>query len=241
MQTVLLADDEGSLRQALALIIERAGYRCVEARNGAEALELIGRERPDLVVLDVMMPELDGFEVIERIRATDQRLPILMLSAKADIVDKRTGFRLGADDYMAKPFNEEEFVLHIGALLRRGAAERLAGAPTSSAPAGGADGRRELRAAGLYVDLLHRRVELEGEPVALTPREFDILAVLASEPGRAFTSTELVELIWGPDFTHDAISIPVYIRRLRKKLEADPADPSYIQTVRQVGYRLVAP
>ncbi len=262
-QTILLADDERSLRQALALIIEQAGFTCVEAGNGTEALALARSLHPDLVVLDVMMPGLDGFEVVERIRAFDQDLPILMLSAKADIVDKKTGFRLGADDYMAKPFNEEEFVLRLRALLRRrtlrardGAGEGAArsaeatGAAASAASAGkagevgaagpAADESRRLCIGDLAIDLLYRRVSIAGEPVALTPKEFDILATLASEPGRPFTPVELVGLIWGPDFTGDSISIPVYIRRLRKKMEPDPSDPVFIQTVHQVGYRLIA-
>ena len=253
-QTILLADDERSLRQALALIIEQAGFTCVEAGNGTEALALARSLHPDLVVLDVMMPGLDGFEVVERIRAFDQDLPILMLSAKADIVDKKTGFRLGADDYMAKPFNEEEFVLRLRALLRRrtlrardGAGEGaaiVASAPGTACATGiagrAADESRRLCIGDLAIDLLYRRVSIAGEPVALTPKEFDILATLASEPGRPFTPVELVGLIWGPDFTGDSISIPVYIRRLRKKMEPDPSDPVFIQTVHQVGYRLIA-
>lgn len=244
---VLVADDDEGLRQALGMIVRGAGYACVTAANGAQAVELVARERPDVAVLDVMMPGLDGFEAVERIRALDADLPLLMLSAKADIVDKRVGFRLGADDYMAKPFNEDELLLRIQALLRR-ARPRTAGpaSPNPQVGAGveagagvGAAGTR-LEVGGLEVDLLHRRVSVDGLPVALTPREFDILATLAAEPGRTFTSSELIALIWGADFVGDAISIPVYIRRLRKKVEANPSEPQYIQTVRQVGYRMIA-
>lgn len=238
---VLVADDDEGLRQALGMIVRGAGYACVTAANGAQAVELVARERPDVAVLDVMMPGLDGFEAVERIRALDADLPLLMLSAKADIVDKRVGFRLGADDYMAKPFNEDELLLRIQALLRRArprAAESASPNPQVGAGAGAAGTRLEV--GGLEVDLLHRRVSVDGLPVALTPREFDILATLAAEPGRTFTSSELIALIWGADFVGDAISIPVYIRRLRKKVEANPSEPQYIQTVRQVGYRMIA-
>lgn len=235
---VLVADDDEGLRQALGMIVRGAGYACVTAANGAQAVELVARERPDVAVLDVMMPGLDGFEAVERIRALDADLPLLMLSAKADIVDKRVGFRLGADDYMAKPFNEDELLLRIQALLRR-ARPRAAEAPACPRAGTGAAGTR-LEVGGLEVDLLHRRVSVDGLSVSLTPREFDILATLAAEPGRTFTSSELIALIWGADFVGDAISIPVYIRRLRKKIEANPSEPQYIQTVRQVGYRMIA-
>lgn len=237
---ILVADDDEGLRQALRMIVQAAGYACVVAENGAQAVELAARERPDVAVLDVMMPGLDGFEAVERIRAADPDVPILMLSAKADIVDKKVGFRLGADDYMAKPFNEDELVLRIQALLRRSHARAGGPAPAAGAAPSPAGAGTRLAVGDLAVDLLHRRVTVGGQAVALTPREFDILATLAADPGRTFASAELIALIWGPDFVGDSISIPVYIRRLRKKLEANPSEPEYIQTVHQVGYRVIA-
>ncbi len=238
---VLVADDDEGLRRALAMIVRGAGYTCVVAENGAQAVEAVRRDRPDVAVLDVMMPGLDGFEAVERIRAFDADVPLLMLSAKADIVDKKVGFRLGADDYMAKPFNEDELLLRIQALLRR---SRLRADGQASASSAGAadpsDARTRLAVGDLAIDLLHRRASVRGKAVSLTPREFDILATLACEPGRTFAPAELIALIWGPDFVGDAISIPVYIRRLRKKLEVNPSEPEYIQTVHQLGYRVIA-
>lgn len=233
-QRVLVADDDEALRQALSMIVEGAGYECLVACDGVQAVELVAREHPDVVVLDVMMPGLDGFEAVERIRALDEDLPVLMLSAKADIVDKKVGFRLGADDYMGKPFSEDELVLRIQALLRRRSPKTQRG-PGQQQVHG-----THLAVGGLEIDLLHRHASLSGQLVSLTPKEFDILATLASEPGRTFSPAELIALIWGPDFVGDSISIPVYIRRLRKKIEKDPSDPEYIQTVHQVGYRVIA-
>ena len=233
---ILLADDEESLRRALSMILEAAGFRCLVASDGVQAIDIVARDKPDLAVLDVMMPKLDGFEAIERIRAIDPEIPILMLSAKADIVDKKVGFRLGADDYMAKPFNEEEFLLRIQALLRR----REQRTPTAERETASKTAQSTSLVIGdLEIDLLHRHASIRGTQVALTPKEFDILAVLASQPGRTFTPAELISCIWGPDFVDGAISIPVYIRRLRKKIEINPSEPDYLQTIHQIGYRLI--
>ena len=234
MATVLIADDDASLRRAMVLIVCAAGFRCLEAKTGEEALRLIRAERPDVVVLDVMMPGLDGFEVCEQVRRHDQDTAILMLSAKTDIVDKKTGFRLGADDYLAKPFNEEELVLRIEALLRR----RRRGAQPS------ADGQERrltmgvVRVGELAIDFEKRSVRVGTRTAQLTPHEFDVLAVLAGEPGRVFTSEELITRIWGSEYAGESISIPVYVRRIRKKIEPDPSNPVYLLTVYHMGYRL---
>ncbi|WP_302962531.1 response regulator transcription factor [uncultured Adlercreutzia sp.] len=226
---VLVADDDATLRRTTAELLERHGYDCVQARHGEEALSLCLSVKPDLVVLDVMMPKLDGFEVLSRLREVDSVTPVLFLSAKGDIVDKRTGFHLGADDYMVKPFLAEELLLRAEAILRR--QEVLSGS-------------REAHQAGsvtvgeLTVDLRHGEVMVGGRKVDLTPKERRIMCVLAEHQGRTFTRDELIEAVWGAEYVSSSISIPVYMRNLREKLEPDPTAPVYLQTVWGQGYRL---
>lgn len=226
---ILIADDEESLREAVRIILNRAGYRVVYASDGAQAVSLFGKERPDLAILDIMMPWLDGFEACERIRRISPEVPVLMLTAKSDIVDKRTGFRSGADDYVTKPFDDEELLLRVEALLRRRERSR---AQTPS-PVG-----QSVTIGKLRIDPRGCEVTVDGRPVALTPKEFRILAVMAESPGKVFTREDLIDMVWGADFEAGAISIPVYIRRIRAKVEEDPSDPQIVQTVWGFGYRL---
>lgn len=227
--TVLLADDDASLREALVRMLEEDGYRCLEASDGAEALTLIGAASPDLVVLDVMMPKMDGFEVCERMRRTDAATPVLFLSAKGDIVDKRTGYRMGADDYIAKPFSGEELRLRVSALLRR--AKLPLGQSVSQQ-------RDRLAMGGLTVDFRSGDVSVDGKRIGLTPKESRIVRTLAEHPGEVFSKEDLIRAIWGEEYLDGSISISVYVRRIREKLEADPANPRYVQTVWRYGYRL---
>ncbi|WP_197735979.1 response regulator transcription factor [Arabiibacter massiliensis] len=225
---VLLADDDQSLRTATARLLEEAGFRCLEAVDGADALERYEEERPDLVILDVMMPKVDGFEVCERIRAKDKATPVLMLTAKGDIVDKRVGYRMGADDYLVKPFSGEELALRVGALLRR--SRELAGERTPA--------RRTVVVGDVEIDVVRGEALVAGEKVELTPKESRILAVLAEHPGEVFDRDDLVRAVWGEEYVGTQISIPVYIRKLREKLEDNPSEPVCIQTVWGMGYRL---
>lgn len=225
---VLLADDEPSLLDALEIILRDAGFDVICAKDGREAIRLFKMEAPDIVVLDVMMPHVNGFEACEAIRRVNPDVPVLMLSAKGDIVDKKSGFRAGADDYVTKPFNDEEILLRLEALLRR---LRLRSSE-------GPKLMEKVTIGGLVIDPRRHEVSVDGCVVGLTPKEFQILALMADHPGQVFSNEELIESIWGKEYEDEAISIPVYVRRIRKKIEKDPSEPEYLQTVWRVGYKL---
>jgi DNA-binding response OmpR family regulator len=224
-QTILLVDDEDSVQKLLAYPLERDGYHVLPARDGEEALTRFAEEHVDLVVLDLMLPRLDGLQVCRRLRAQSS-VPIIMLTARGDELDKVMGLELGADDYITKPFSIREFRSRVRALLRRAAAPRH-------------DPRREeiISADGLSIDLAARTVERDDRPVALTYVEFELLRVLVSNRGRAFTRQELLEELWGGSEYRDPRTIDVHVRHLREKLEHDPKEPELIVTVRSVGYR----
>jgi DNA-binding response OmpR family regulator len=223
--TILLVDDEDSVQKLLAYPLEREGYRVVQARDGEEALARFAAEHFDLVVLDIMLPRLDGLEVCKRLRATSM-VPIIMLTARDDELDKVLGLELGADDYITKPFSIREFRSRVRALLRRAAAPRR-------------DVREDevIASNGLTIDLARRVVEVEGRPVQLTYVEFELLRILASHPGRVYTRQMLLEALWGGSDYREPRTIDVHVRHLREKLERDPREPELIFTVRGVGYR----
>ncbi len=223
--TILLVDDEEAVQKLLTYPLERDGHRVVQAHDGEEALVRFAAERIDLVVLDIMLPRLDGLEVCKRLRATSS-VPIIMLTARDDELDKVVGLELGADDYITKPFSIREFRSRVRALLRRAAAP-----PTEPA------GRERIEIDALVIDLGRRAVELRGEPVGLTYVEFELLRTLAASPGRVFSRQALLESLWGGADYRDPRTIDVHVRHLREKLERDPRDPEYIFTVRGVGYR----
>ena len=224
--TILLVDDEDSIQKLLAYPLEREGYRVLQARDGEEALERFASERVDLVVLDIMLPKLDGLEVCKRLRANGSTVPIIMLTAKSEEIDKVLGLELGADDYITKPFSIREFRSRVRALLRRAAVSRQVDE----------DGE-VISAEGLTIDLARRLVEVEGKRVQLTYVEFELLRILASNPGRVYSRRMLLEALWGGADYREPRTIDVHVRHLREKLEHDPADPEYILTVRGVGYR----
>lgn len=228
MTKIMLADDEQSLCDALEIILHDAGYDVCVARDGRQAVEVFRRELPDLAILDVMMPRLDGFEVCSEIRDLLPDTPVLMLSAKGDIVDKKIGFRAGADDYVVKPFNDEELLLRVEALLRR-RSRGDAAAPVLM---------RRVQIGDLAIDPRRCEVVVRGRVIGLTPKEFQILALMADNPGKVFTREDLIENIWGEEYETGSISIPVYVRRIREKIEDDPSNPMYLQTVWRFGYRL---
>jgi DNA-binding response OmpR family regulator len=223
--TILLVDDEDSIQKLLAYPLEREGYRVLQARDGEEALERFASERVDLVVLDIMLPKLDGLEVCKRLRA-ESEVPIIMLTARDDELDKVLGLELGADDYITKPFSIREFRSRVRALLRRASVSRQVDE----------DGEL-ISAEGLTIDLARRLVEVEGKRVQLTYVEFELLRILASNPGRVYSRRMLLEALWGGADYREPRTIDVHVRHLREKLERDPADPEYILTVRGVGYR----
>jgi DNA-binding response OmpR family regulator len=223
--TILLVDDEDSIQKLLAYPLEREGYRVLQARDGEEALERFASERVDLVVLDIMLPKLDGLEVCKRLRA-ESEVPIIMLTARDDELDKVLGLELGADDYITKPFSIREFRSRVRALLRRAAVSRQVDE----------DGEL-ISAEGLTIDLARRLVEVGGRRVQLTYVEFELLRILASHPGRVYSRRMLLEALWGGADYREPRTIDVHVRHLREKLERDPGVPEYILTVRGVGYR----
>jgi DNA-binding response OmpR family regulator len=224
--TILLVDDEDAVQKLLTYPLEREGFRVVQARDGEEALERFASEHVDLVVLDVMLPKLDGLEVCKRLRASSA-VPIIMLTARDDELDKVLGLELGADDYITKPFSIREFRSRVRALLRRAAT-----------PPRGAFGADEVLAVdGLKIDVGRRTVEVRGQPVQLTYVEFELLRTLASHPGRVYSRRMLLEALWGGADYREPRTIDVHVRHLREKLESDPREPEYIFTVRGVGYR----
>jgi len=222
--TILLVDDEEAVQKLLTYPLERDGYRVVSALDGAEALDRFKRERVDLVVLDLMLPKLDGLEVCKRLRASSQ-VPIIMLTARDDELDKVLGLELGADDYITKPFSIREFRSRVKALLRRAAL----------APVG--EETERIFTDGLVIDLGRRAVEVGGKPVQLTYMEFEILRTMAAHPGRVYSRRALLQEIWGDADYRDPRTIDVHVRHLREKLESDPRSPRLILTVRGAGYR----
>ena len=224
--TILLVDDEDAVRTVLTFPLEKDGYVVVQAGDGEEALRRFSEQTIDLVVLDLMLPRLDGLEVCKRLRATST-VPIIMLTARDDELDKVLGLELGADDYITKPFSIREFRSRVRALLRR--------ARQPHVPADG--GEQRIEAGGLVIDLSRRTVEARGEPVSLTYVEFELLRTLAASPGRVFSRRMLLEALWKSADYRDPRTIDVHVRHLREKLEVEPREPEYILTVRGVGYR----
>jgi DNA-binding response OmpR family regulator len=224
---ILLVDDEQSIQTLLSYPLRKEGYQVVQATDGREALERFDEQPFDLVVLDVMLPKLDGLEVCRRLRSRSA-VPIIMLTARSEEIDKVVGLELGADDYITKPFSMREFASRIKAALRRAELSR---------PDQTSDDEPPLETRDLRIDFPKRTVRLRGEDVELTFVEFEILAALARAPGRVFTRDMLLARIWGDSAYRDPRTIDVHIRHLREKLELDAKDPEYLFTVRGVGYR----
>jgi two-component system, OmpR family, response regulator len=221
---ILLVDDEQSVQKLLAYPLRKEGYEVVPAMDGEEALERCRGQSFDLVVLDVMLPKLDGFDVCRQIRAQSS-VPIIMLTAKAEEFDKVLGLELGADDYITKPFSMREFRSRVKAVLRR--SDLLREEQRDEEP---------LAADELTIDFAKRVVSIRGEPVRLTYVEFEILSILARNPGRVFSRTMILDRLWGDSSYRDPRTIDVHIRHLREKIEKDPKEPEFLFTVRGVGY-----
>lgn len=226
---VMLIDDDKGVHVLMRRIIEDAGYRYYAAYDGESGLKMLASEHPDLLLLDVMMPGMNGFDVCMKIREQGRRIPIIFLSAKGDIVDKSIGFKAGGDDYVVKPFSPDELLLRIEAHLRRHKSD-LAFAKAVSREGSNKTGDLEI--------FFNRyEVRLRGEPVDLTAKEFEILALLASSPGQVFTRNQIYEHIWGRDSSVDENSITVFMRKIREKIEDNPSQPKYLLTVWRVGYK----
>jgi DNA-binding response OmpR family regulator len=223
-RSVLIVDDEPTIAEVVARYLERAGYRTRVAGDGAQALQAAAEHRPDLVVLDLMLPGLDGLRVMRRLRDQDaEPIGVILLTARGEESDRVIGLRLGADDYVVKPFSPVELVARVDAVLRR--VEK----PSEAAPA--------LELGEIRIEPAARQVFARGDVVTLTQREFDVLLFMARHPGQVFSREQLMEAVWQYSFYTDTSTVTVHIRRLRAKLEAEPARPRHIETVWGVGYR----
>jgi DNA-binding response OmpR family regulator len=226
MKTILVVDDEPKIAALARDYLEHAGFAVVTAGDGRSALDAVRRTRPDLVVLDLGLPEVDGLDVTRAIRR-DSSLPIVMLTARDDEIDKLLGLELGADDYLTKPFSPRELVARVKAVLRRVDAGRQ--------PEPGS--REVVRAGDLTLDLPRMRADIAGRPVELTPTEFQLLATMAAQPGRIFTRSQLLDAVHGVAFESYERAIDTHIKNIRRKLEPDPREPRHVLTVYGVGYR----
>ena len=227
-QQILVVEDEATIREVLKRYLEREGFRVREARDGYEALDAVASDPPDLILLDLMLPGVDGLTITRNIRqavsGNRKSVPIIMLTAKGEIRDRIRGLDLGADDYIAKPFSPREVVSRVHAVLRR----------ASPAPAAGGD---LLKFSTLTIDTGAHSVLVDGKPAALSAKEFDLLVFFASNPRQVFSRSQLLDHVWGYDYYGDPSTVTVHIRRLREKIEADPSQPAFIETVWGVGYR----
>ena len=225
-RSVLVVDDEPTIAEVVSRYLERAGYRTRVAGDGVQALAAVASDRPDLVVLDLMLPGIDGLEVMRRMRERgSDRIATILLTAKGEESDRVVGLRLGADDYVVKPFSPAELVARVDAVLRR----------VDTTP----DRAQPLVCSDLTIDPTSRRVHVRGDEVQLTQREFDVLLFLARHPGQVFSRNHLMDAIWQYSFYTDTSTVTVHIRRLRAKIELDPAQPEHLETVWGVGYRFV--
>lgn len=228
-ERILIVEDEPNILELVAYNLEKEGWTVLKAANGNQGWEAIQAEHPDLVLLDLMLPGMDGMEICRRTRENEatRGIPIIMLTAKSEEVDRVMGLEIGADDYVTKPFSPRELGARIRAVLRR--VERLPG-----------DEVKEVIELGpIRIDMRQHKVTVNGEPVELTPKEFDLLHLLVSHPGRAFSREFLLEHLWGYEFFGDTRTVDVHVRRLRQKIEDDPANPHWLETVRGVGYRML--
>lgn len=224
MTKILIVEDEDSVLDPLELLLSKEGFSIETARNGREGLDKFWKVSPDLVLLDIMLPEVSGTEVCRQIRAKSN-VPIIMLTAKDTEVDKVVGLELGADDYIVKPYSKAELVARIKAVLRRGLSE-------NSSSEGGV-----ITAGPVSIDVDRHAVSIGGENISLPLKEFELLEFLVRNSGRVLTRTQLIDRVWGSDYFGDTKTLDVHVKRLRAKIEKDPANPTYIQTIRGLGYK----
>ncbi len=224
--TIVIVEDEANIVELVKYNLDREGYRTLYANDGRKGLDLIKQELPDLVILDLMLPELDGLTVCKQLRSDAQTksIPIIILTAKSEEADRVLGLEMGADDYVTKPFSPRELVARVRAVLRR------SGSADEEEP-------EVIENGVIRIDLRQHLVKVRGEEAELTPKEFDFLKLLLLNPGRAFTREFLLEHLWGYEYFGDTRTVDVHVRRLRQKIENDPANPEYLETVRGVGYR----
>lgn len=226
-ERVLVADDETNITDVCRRYLEREGYQVMTARDGLEALELWSSKRPDLIVLDLMMPHKDGWQVCQEIRQTEDT-PIIMLTARGEEQDRLMGLTLGADDYLTKPFSPRELVLRVRAILRR---------VRHALPVQDTAYEQVIQYEGLTIQVGKRRVEVCGQAIELTVTEFELLSLLASHPDQVFSRSQILSKLWDFSYEGDMTTVTVHIRRLREKIEPNPSEPRYIKTVWGIGYK----
>jgi two-component system response regulator RegX3 len=229
MTKILIIEDEPSFSEALSFLLEKEGYSTHIAETGKQGLDAFSAEEFDLVLLDLMIPEVSGVDVCRKIRSTSQ-VPIIMLTAKDSEIDKVVGLELGADDYVTKPYSSRELVARIKAVLRRGSVESSSDGEVSGVHA----------AAGIRMDVERHQVTVNGDLISLPLKEFELLEFLLRNPGRVLTRGQLIDRVWGGDYYGDTKTLDVHIKRLRSKIEVDPANPVLIQTIRGLGYKFEA-
>ena len=225
MKKLLIVDDEVDIANSIQYVLNQEGFSTLMAHDGMKAIQLIEAEKPDLIILDLMMPGLDGYEVCRRVRSADRKTPILMLTARTSEIDTVVGLELGANDYISKPVRLRELVARVKAHLRE--------SPTSQAQT------RGIKLGNLSIDIDSRTVLVGMTQIELTFKEFELLVAMAKHPNRVFTRDQLFAQVWGSDFLGESRTVDVHIRYLREKLEENPSQPKHILTVRGVGYRLV--
>ncbi|MDX1991152.1 MAG: response regulator transcription factor [bacterium] len=234
--TIIIIDDEATIREVVRKYLEREGFAVLEAETGIQALALLREQKADLVLLDIMLPGLDGFDITRSLREAEAYsplslngdIPIIMLTSRGSESDRILGFEVGIDDYVVKPFSPRELVHRVKAVLRRAA-------PLEANPAETTD--KPLNFPTMTIDALRRLVSVREQPVTLTAKEFDLLWLMARHPQQVFTREQLLNKVWGYEFYGDESTVTVHIRRLREKIEPDPANPTYVQTVWGVGYK----
>lgn len=229
MKTILVVEDEESLRTPLAFSLRRDGYEVLEAESGEVALATLEAATPDLILLDLMLPGISGTEVCRQVRRTS-KVPIIMVTAKDDVVDRVVGLELGADDYVTKPYSYRELLARIRAVLRRRVPEIESG-----------DEEDVLTVGKVLVRVDRHEVEVDSKPVHLPLREFELLELLMRNVNRVLTRTQIINIVWGPDYVGDTKTLDVHVKRLRSRIEADPSKPQLLQTVRGLGYKMVDP
>ncbi|MEA4988411.1 MAG: response regulator transcription factor [Anaerovorax sp.] len=232
MQKILMIEDEPNIRELVSYHLEQNGYEALMAEDGIEGINVARKEMPDLILLDIMLPGKNGYDICKELRAEGNKTPIIMLTAKSDEVDKVLGLEFGADDYLAKPFSTRELMARIKAVLRR--APQKGNEPANQE----AVTSDIIRIDDLTIDKFRHEVKLEGEIITLTLKEFDLLLTLAENRGRVFTRDQLLDRIWGFEYVGETRTVDVHIRYLRKKLREDDKEGKYIQTIRGIGYKM---
>ncbi|BFP39985.1 response regulator transcription factor [Muricauda sp. SCSIO 64092] len=229
MKNVLIVEDDPEIIQLLEIHLKDLGCSTISAKQGDSGLRMAIEHEPDLVILDVMLPEMDGIEVCQKIRANNVQSPIMMLTSKSEEIDKVLGLEVGADDYLTKPFSVREFIARVKAIFRR---QKM-----SKSPKGHTKDQQSLKFDGLTINIDQRKVVHNGLRIELSPKEFELLALLSSNPGKSYDRTKLLNLIWGYDFKGYEHTVNSHINRLRSKIEPDMSNPKYILTTWGVGYK----